>query len=136
MIFFLVLLYARFIGPKGIKTNEISYKVKDIDASYNGLKIIHFSDLHYNSDEKQLDMLVDEINKNKPDIVLFTGDLIDSSVVLSSKDVNYLIKKLSEIDSSYGNYSIIGDSEYLKTDTLKNIYIQSNFITRIIKIYL
>ena len=41
-----ILLYSRFIGTTGLKTNEITLST-NISESYDGLKIIHFSDLHY-----------------------------------------------------------------------------------------
>ena len=124
-----VLLYAHFIGPKSLKTNEILYQTNNIDSSYNGLKIVHFSDLHYNkkTNKKYIYKLIKEIKRLKPDIVLFTGDLIDDKTKLDNKDIEFLIKQLSYIESTYGNYAIFGDSDYLKTDTIKNIYIQSNF---------
>lgn len=130
LIFLLfILLYAHFIGPMGIDVKEISYNTKDINNSYNGLKIVHFSDLHYKKDisKKQVNKLVKEIKRLKPDIVLFTGDLIDNNDKIGNKDINFLINKLAQIQSVYGNYAVIGDSDYLKTDTVKNIYIQSNF---------
>ena len=129
ILLLLILLYAHYIGPKGITTNEIAYHSSNIDKSYNGLKIIHFSDLQYKDqkDKKQINLLIKEINKLKPDIVLFTGDLINNTATPQNGDINFLIKSLSKISSTYGNYAIIGDNDYLKTDTIKNIYIQSNF---------
>ena len=47
IIIFCLLLYSRFIGTIGLETNEIPYKTEYIAESYNGLKIVHFSDLHY-----------------------------------------------------------------------------------------
>lgn len=128
-IFFIILIYARFIGTQGLTTNEISYTTEYISTSYNGLKIIHFSDLHYKKviTEKRVKDLIKEINKTKPDIVLFTGDLLDSDYDIQGKDISFLIKQLSKIESKYGNFAILGDNDYLKTDTVKNIYIQSNF---------
>ena len=129
IIILIVLLYAHFIGPTNLKTNEISYQTNNIDISYNGLKIIHFSDLHYskNTNKKSIYKLIKEIKRIKPDLVLFTGDLINDNTKLDNKDTNFLINQLSLIKSTYGNYAIFGDSDYLKSDTIKNIYIQSNF---------
>ena len=128
-IIFIILIYARFIGTQGLITNEIPYTSESINSSYNGLKIIHFSDLHYKKviTEKRIKNLVKEINKTKPDIVLFTGDLLDNDYNIQGKDISFLIKELSKIDSKYGKFAILGDNDYLKTDTVKNIYIQSNF---------
>lgn len=129
VILFIVLIYARFFGTVGLHTKEISYKNDSIDDSYNGLKIVQFSDLHYKKviTEKRVQDLVKEIRRINPDIVLFTGDLIDKDYKIKSDDIKFLIKELSKIDSTYGNFAILGDNDYLKTDTVKNIYIQSNF---------
>ena len=123
------LVYSRFIGTIGLITNEIPLTTNNIKNSYNGLKIVHFSDIHYKKiiTNKRVKQLINEINKIKPDIVLFTGDLLDKHYDLNNKDINFLIKELSKINSTYGNYAIIGDNDK-EIDELKNIYIQSNFI--------
>lgn len=123
-----ILLYSRFIGTIGLKTNENKIET-NIAESYDGLKIIHFSDLHYKKviTEKRVTELRKEINKNKPDIVLFTGDLLDNDSNITNTDINFLISELSKIESTYGNYAILGDNDYSKEETVNNIYIQSNF---------
>ena len=123
-----VLLYSRFIGVKGLNTNEIPINA-NIDASYDGLKIVHFSDLHYKKviTEKRVKELVKEINKIEADIVIFTGDLIDNDYELSNSDVNFLIEELSSIKSKYGSYAVLGDNDYSNIEVVNNIYIQSNF---------
>ena len=98
LIFFLILLYSRFVGTIGLETNEISIKT-NLNDNFNGLKIIQFSDLHYKKviTEKRIKELINEINKNKPDIVFFTGDLLDKDYKLENKDINFLITELKKI---------------------------------------
>lgn len=129
IIIFLILIYARFIGTIGLNTNEISYQTEYISESYNGLKIVHFTDLHYKKviTEKRIEELIKEINKIKPDLILFTGDLLDKDYKINNKDITFLIKQLSNLNSTYGNFAILGDNDYGKEETIKNIYIQSNF---------
>ena len=126
-ITFSILLYSRFIGIKGLKTNEIIIN-DNIPENYNGLKIIHFADIHYKKviTENDIKNLIKEINKNKPDLVLFTGDLTDKDYTLKGKDINFLIEQFSKIESKYGSYAILGDQDKNK-ETINNIYIQSNF---------
>ena len=116
IIIFCLLLYSRFIGTIGLETNEIPYKTEYIAESYNGLKIVHFSDLHYKKiiTEKRVRQLVDEIIRLKPDIVLFTGDLLDNDTELSNDNIDFLINQLSRIESTYGNFAVLGDKDYLK----------------------
>lgn len=124
-----VLIYGRFIGVGGLVTREYVIHSDSIDDSYYGLKIVHFSDLHYKKviTEQRVIQLVQEINLLKPDIVFFTGDLLDKDYELSAEDIRFLIEQLSSIESVYGNYAILGDHDYFTEETLKNIYIQSNF---------
>lgn len=130
IIFMLILLYGRFVGVNGLNTKEYVIHSDSIDTSYYGIKIVHFSDLHYKkviTEERVKDLII-EINRVKPDVVFFTGDLLDKDYELSSNDVNFLIEQLSLINSTYGCYAILGDHDYLKEETIKNIYIQSKFI--------
>lgn len=126
-ILFATLLYGRFLGTTGLKTKEIVLE-EDIVKSYDGLKIIHFSDLHYKKviTEKRVKNLITEINKTKPDLVLFTGDLLDNYYTIKNQDINFLIKELKKIKSTYGNYAILGDNDYKNEEVVKNIYLQSN----------
>ena len=123
-----VLLYSRFVGVKGLNTNEILVNA-NVGTSYDGLKVVHFSDLHYKKviTEKRVKELVKEINKIEADIVIFTGDLIDNDYELSNSDINFLIEELSSIKSKYGSYAVLGDNDYSNIEVVNNIYIQSNF---------
>lgn len=128
IIISLVLIYARFIEPKFLITNEIKITSEKIDDTFHGLKIVHFSDLHYGMtvDFKYMERLVSEINLLKPDIVLFTGDLIEDGYKLKKNEKEKLIKYLSDINSTYGKYAIIGNHDYFNEE-FQNIIINSNF---------
>lgn len=126
----IILLYARYIGTKGLTTKEYKIETADIPISFNGLKIVHFSDLHYLrvTNDKTLQKVVNEINLINPDIVFFTGDLIDKDYNLAEQEKEKLIELLSNIKSKYGKYSIIGNHDIKKDiELLKEIYTNSNF---------
>ena len=85
-----LLIYSRFVGTASLDINE--YVVNsNIMESYDGLKIVHFSDLHYKKviTEERVSELVKEINNTKPEIVLFTGDLLDDLYKISNNDINF-----------------------------------------------
>ena len=128
IILFLIILYARFIGTMGLVTKE--YTIYDnIDDDFDGIKIVHFSDLHYNRaiTLEKVKQVVEEINLINPDIVVFTGDLIDRDVTLSDKDYNDLINVLLSIKAKYGKYSVLGNHDYEKMDKVIDVYKNSNF---------
>lgn len=119
-IFFLILLtlillfvYATYIGPTGLRLKEYSIYNEKIDISYDGLKIAHFSDIHYGRiiKEEELKMLVKKINLSKPDIVFFTGDLFDKVHKISNNDIINVTNELSKIQSKYGKFFISGDHD-------------------------
>ena len=128
IIIFFFLLYGRFIGIKGLKTHEIVVADDKIPIHYDGFKIVHFADIHYKKviGENEIRNLVHCINLIKPDLVLFTGDLVDNDYQLTNKDISFLIDELSKIDSKYGIYAILGDEDVNSYEAIQNIYIQSD----------
>lgn len=123
----LLLLYMRFIGTSGLSIRE--YKVKNSNlSSFYGLKIVHFTDLHYGMsvDDKKLTYLVETINKTKPDIVIFTGDLVDRHTKVTDEISKILIKNLSNIESTYGKYYVKGNHDKVNK-SYDSIMTNSNF---------
>ena len=58
------ILYSRYIATSGLITNEIVINNNNVPTSYDGLKIIHFSDLHYTRviTKERVNDIVKEIN--------------------------------------------------------------------------
>jgi uncharacterized protein len=113
ILIILFLAYVRFVGTSGLIVKEYPVKSDNIPESFNGLKIIQLSDIHYNSISKEiLENVVNEINKNKPDIVVFTGDLYDSSSILSEDAISDIENTLSGIKTTIGKYAVSGNHDY------------------------
>lgn len=130
LIIVFTIIYARYIGTFGLVTKEYMIKDENILESMNGLKIVHFSDLHYNRaiNINKVDDIVSEINLINPDIVVFTGDLIDKDVTLGNSDINDLITSFKKINAKYGKYAIMGNHDYDKNkDKFMKIFENSNF---------
>lgn len=128
--FTIILCYARFIGTIGLDTKEIVINDTSLSNSYDGLKIVHFSDLHYTRviTNKRVRQIVDEINLIKPDIVVFTGDLIDTDSTPNEDNKQKLINYLKSINSTYGKYAVIGNHDYDNhLELVKEIYSLSDF---------
>lgn len=106
--------YMRFIGTSGLNVREYRVVNSLLPPSFHGLKVIHFSDLHYNStfSEKNLKVLVKKINQLKPDIVAFTGDLTDKETVITENDLKILVEQLNKIEATLGLYAVRGNHDY------------------------
>ena len=107
------IIYGRFIEPGFLLVNEINIEDNTLNKSFNTLKIVHFSDILYGSttDIETIKKTVEIINNKKPDIVIYTGDLVYSETILDEKDINEIEEELSKIDTTYGKYYVSGDND-------------------------
>lgn len=103
-------------GWKHFPFEEIILKNARCSGAFKGLRIIQLSDLHItkNIDLNYLKSLVEKINTLQPDLVVFTGDIIQSSALKLTKH----LKAFSLIKSpSYyvtGNHDVFYGPEKLK----------------------
>lgn len=134
LIFILIIigtiLYSRYVGTSGLITKEYKIESQNLDDSFDGLKIVQFSDLHYLRvvDDNHVKKIVNEINLIKPDIVFFTGDLIDKDSIMTDEEIQKLTENLKNIESKYGKYATIGNHDYIRDNKeYIDIYNNSNF---------
>ena len=108
------LLWARFISTRGLQVKEIKIDAPTLNEAYDGLKIVQFADVHYGSTihKKEMDKIVETINKQNADIVVFSGDLIENKVVLNEEEVQYLIDSLNKIEAKIEKYAVKGNHDY------------------------
>jgi len=114
--------YMRFIETKMIFVKEVKIESQKISEILSGLKIVHFSDLHYkmSTEEKDLKKLITKLNKLKPDIVIFTGDLLDNTIDYTEEDYQVLTENLKNISATMSKYYVKGNHDYFtyKVDTI------------------
>jgi len=129
LIITLIVLYARYIGTMGLTTKEYTLYDSELPNGYDGLKIVHFSDIHYNRgiSKNKITDIVSEINLINPDIVVFTGDLVDKEIELSDDDYDYLTSQFSEINAKYGKYMVLGNHDYFKKEIVIKVFEDSGF---------
>lgn len=110
----LCILWARFISTRGLQVKEIKVDVPTLNEAYDGLKIVQFTDVHYGSTihKKEMDKLVETINKQNADIVVFGGDLVENKVVLNDEEVQYLIDSLNKIEAKIEKYAVKGNHDF------------------------
>lgn len=126
----LIIIYGFYVGPTGLLINSHTINTNKITDSYNYFKIIQFSDVHYGKTikDKEFKKIVKKINMYNPDIVVFTGDLIDQTIIPNEKQITKLNEYLKEIDSEYGKYYVSGDHD-IKFDGYDDLMVKSNFVS-------
>jgi len=92
------------------KVRKSVITLENLPKAFNGLRIIQISDLHlgsWTSRSKLMDV-VETMNEYNPDLVFFTGDLVDyvSSEAFEFEDI------LRKIRSRYGVFAVLGNHDY------------------------
>src|SRR5690554_3193025 len=102
-IVLITLLWSRYVSTSGFIVKEYNVKNKKLPPSFHGLKVVHLSDIHYGRiiKEPTLKAIRKRVNLINPDIIVFTGDLIDKSTPLTKDIKNIIIKELSKMNAKY-----------------------------------
>lgn len=104
-------IYVTFIEPNLFIMKK--YKLgNQTETTNEPFKVIQFTDTQlgdfYNLN--QLEKVVNKINKENPDIVVFTGDLVDHA--FEYEELDQVSEILSKIQSKSGKYAIWGNHDY------------------------
>lgn len=108
---FFVIVYAIFRSLYRFKVHHINIKIKDLPDNLAGLRIVQISDLHlgsFNFRYHILDRAVKLINQLKPDLIFFTGDLVNNHA-WELKGWDLVLNKLI---AKKGKYSVLGNHDY------------------------
>lgn len=97
--------------------NKYNYQLKRVPLAYNnlpaafkGLKIVHISDIHIGSlqDKKAVEAGIQLIRQQQPDLVLFTGDLVNNK----ASEMDGWTDIFSRLQAPLGVYSVLGNHDY------------------------
>jgi len=106
----LTLGYGVTLGGKTIRTEEVQLSVPALPESLRGLKIVHISDLHLGSfgNDRFLARCVKKINRIRPDLILFTGDIVNNFY----QEMNGFEGQLKTLKAGCGKFAILGNHDY------------------------
>lgn len=106
-----VLAYGFFVGRWKVQTTEWTYESSEIPAAFDGMKIVHISDMHLSTFEDnpgKLEQFVQRINDTKADLICFTGDIVS----LNLEEITPHISTLSKLKATYGVCSVLGNHDF------------------------
>jgi predicted MPP superfamily phosphohydrolase len=89
---------------------RIQLNFANLPGGFKGLKIIHISDIHSGSftDKEAVKRGVQKIMNEKPDLILFTGDLVNNS----SDEMDDYMDVFNQLNAPLGVYSTLGNHDY------------------------
>lgn len=123
----LMMIYGFTKGYQRIQTVPYTYESSRLPEAFDGYRIVQFSDLHvgtYNGDTTVVRRIVDSINVCNPDLVVFTGDIVNTR----AEELERFTKVLSGIRAADGVVAVMGNHDYAQyyrwktpADSLLNI---------------
>ncbi len=124
------IIYGFVFGTKSLIINKVELEFPNLPQNYDGLKLMQISDIHLGNFLHSQKLMTKVKNESKiidPDIILFTGDLVDnfSNELIGWEGVFKEITRNKECFSilgnhDYGNYTD-WESEAEKIENFKQI---------------
>ena len=105
----ITILSIGYYNAKHFTINKLELDIEKIDK--NTINLVIISDLHLgvNITKEHLERIVNSTNKLKPDLVLFTGDVVDEKFI----DIDNMSDILKKLNPKFGSYGIIGNHEII-----------------------
>jgi uncharacterized protein len=115
-----------YLEARWLKVTYIEIESTDIPESFNGKRIVFFSDVHHGKyfSPERVASLVDKINALKPDFIVIGGD----NVIFDSIYIRPFFHEISRLKSKYGIYEVLGNNDYFTSAPLTNQMMKLNKI--------
>ncbi len=107
---FTALIYGMIKGGFDIRVKKTRLVLPNLPDAFNGLRIVQISDIHCGSftSTAHFENAAKMIEMQKPDILFFTGDLVND---LASETDDF-IETFSKMKAPMGTYSSLGNHDY------------------------
>ena len=107
-----LVIYGMTFGFSQIEVRQIEFASKDLPEAFDGYRIVQFSDAHVDTFDGWLNemvpQIVDSINAQKGDMIVFTGDLQN----LRPEELVSKVAPFRQLHAPDGVYSILGNHDY------------------------
>lgn len=106
---FTTLVYG-FSNKYKYELRKVSMAFENLPSAFKGLKIVHISDIHSGSftDKGAVQKGIELIMKQQPDLILFTGDLVNDRAI----EMAPYMDVFNQLKAPLGVYSTLGNHDY------------------------
>ena len=126
-IIFAIIMIGYFYGSRKLVVKHTEIALHNIPEAFNGYTIVQFSDLHlgtYGRHRDNVERLVRAINAEKPNLIVFTGDIVNYNI----DELKPFCSILGQISAPDGVFSVMGNHDYLCYQRWKTKHDQLNAI--------
>lgn len=116
LLLLLVVLLRIYIDNEIPKVSNVEIKSSKLPEVFDGYKIVQLSDLHSKSFGNNNEMLIDMIDKESPNIIVMTGDMVTAN----EKDFTVFYSLVKELTKKYRVYYVYGNHEGELSSKLKS----------------
>lgn len=104
------ILYGMYKGKYDYQVRNHVLEFDDLPEAFHNYRITHISDIHCGSfdDHKKVAYGIDLINKQKSDILFFTGDMVNNAAT----ELGPWMELFSQLEAKDGKYSVLGNHDY------------------------
>ena len=105
------LIWGAAFGRFQFVTRAVDVHSDRLPKAFEGYKIVQFSDTHlgnFGHSDRIVDELVERINAQHPDMIVFTGDLVNTKAT----EIDRFQATLRKLKAKDGVYSILGNHDY------------------------
>ena len=111
LICFIAMWWGALITRHNIEVVNVDINSPKLPHAFDGYRMVQISDLHvgtWGNDTSFISKLVDSVNNQKPDVIFFTGDIVNRH----TGELEPFVKTLSRLHAPDGVWSILGNHDY------------------------
>ena len=123
VILLITMIYGISFGKYNYKVERVKINSERLPPAFNGLKVVQISNIHSGTwdDVKLVKRGIDMIMAESPDLILFTGDLVNTH----KDEIDPYIHLFSELTAPMGKYAVLGNHDYMgvpRDESLRKVY--------------
>jgi len=111
VVLLIVMLMSAYVTPRRFEVTHAEVKIKNLPVAFDGYRIVQISDIHlgsWNNKYTRFQPVIDMINQQNADIVVFTGDMVNNF----AQETEGWDSLLLQIKAKEGKYAILGNHDY------------------------
>lgn len=104
-------IWPRYIEPKLLAMTHLVLPISNLPSELIGLRILHFSDLHWNGQFSSYlqKKMIRKVNSFNPDLILFTGDFLCRARLENQNGLKFILQSLK---ANIGCFAVLGNHDY------------------------